>query len=486
MPQLDLLTQYSVSKATDQNQGQLLNMYLEEQQTTSLAQHPYKASPDVPKGEYKVIALPTFGLTTFCDTTQANIRALLEHNEVLYAVAGNKLYSINSGGTKTELGTLNTSSGFAKIVVISGASDTNNQLVIIDATNGYHYNITTATATFPITDVDFPQTASDITVQDDYVLAEVNNSLQFFLSNVADGTSWAALDFASKIRKADRINGIISYKGEVFLFGTKTIEVWTNSGNASFPFERRSDVFIELGNAAQRSIVLAADKLFFLGKSLTGGYGFIVLDGYNPVTISTKDIMSAICALTTISDCIGYSYAKDGHEFIDWTFPTDNKTFTYDTSNGTWIVRQSYLNSAYGRFLGQCQAFCYNKSLIGDYNSGKIYTQSRSIYTENGTAIRRQFISPYLYSEGKRIYLERLQIDCQTNVGTGTFLLEMSTDRGNTWETIDTYTVPTSGDGTIYTTSLGSAFCFAFRITTTDNFNFVLLGFQAQYSLAAH
>ena len=89
--------------------------------------------------------------------------------------------------------------------------------------------------------------------------------------------------------------------------------------------------------------------------------------------------------------------------------------------------------------------------------------------------------------QGKRIYISRLQIDVQTNVGSSkTFLLEMSTDRGTTWETVDTYTIPTTGDGTIYSSSLGSAFCFLFRITTTDNVNFSILGFQATADIGEH
>lgn len=474
---LDLLNQETLAKSSDQNQSLLTNMYLEQDESTSGV-----------KGEYRVIAYPTFGLSTFSDTGQSQVRALFEHNEVLYTVVGNKFYYTNSAGTLSSLiGTLNTSTGFAKIVAITGGGDTNNQIIIIDGTNGYHYNVTTGTATFPITDVDFPQTCTDITAQDDYVIVLKNGSISFYICNLSQGLVWSALDFASKFRKADRVTAIASIKGELWVMGSKTIEVWVNSGNVDFPFERRSDVFIEEGCAAKRSVVIAANRLIYLSKSETGGYKISMIEGYEPKKLSTKAIDYQINKLTTVSDCLAYAYYKDGTEFIDFTFPTESKTFTLNLGNGTWTSKESYVSSTYGRFLGNCHAFCFNKHLIGDYNSGKIYELSNTTYTEDSVPIRRRFVSPPIYQQGKRIFMERLQIDVQTNVGSGkTLTLEMSTDRGNTWETIDTYTVPTTGDGTIYTTSLGSAYCFLFRITTTDDFNFTLLGFQAFINVGSH
>jgi hypothetical protein len=450
-------------------------MYLEEDQSITQV-----------KGEYKHIAMPTFGLTSFCSTGESNVRALYTHNNILYVVAGNKFGSIGSGGAFTQIGSnLSTSSGFAKIVSIFGGSDTNNQLVIIDGTNGYYYNVTSGVTQFPITDVDFPQTAVDITNQDDYVIYQKLDSVSFGLSNISDGATYQALDFASKFRQPDRLVSICSYKGELWLCGEQTTEVWVNSGNANFPFERRSDILIEMGNASRRSFLITATKAFWLAKSKSGGYGFVVADGYEPKVIATKAIMNKLDTLSTKSDCIGYAYAKGGHEFIDWVFPTDNVTLTYDITTDSWINRSSYVSSTYGRFLGNCHAFCYDKSLVGDFNSGIVYIQSNTTYTENSTAIKRQIVTPHVYQEGKRIFISRLQIDVQTNVGSNkTFTLELSTDRGNTWETVETFTVPTSGDGTLYTTSLGSSYCYTFRLTTTDDFNFTVLGFQAEAGIS--
>ncbi len=470
MATLDLLGQDYPSRALDQNQSTLINMYLEGDQN---------------KGKFKVIALPTPGLTTFSDTGQANVRALFEHNNVLYAVAGNKFYSINSGGTATQIGSnLSTSSGFAKIEAITGGGDNNNQLIIIDGTNGYHYNIGTNTATFPIADADFPQTCTDLAAQDDYVIVQDNNSISFNISSIADGTTWSALDFASKIGKADRLVALFINQRKLYLMGSKTTEVWYNSGNNNFPFERVPDIFLHYGCAARSSVYLGDQNVYFLGRTANGGFSVVKIDQYSIIPVSTQPLDTEIGTLTSQSDAIGYVYKKDGHEFYELTFPTDGKTYTYDITANVWFRRQSLVSASYTRFLGNCAAFCYNKHLVGDYNSGKIYYQNTTGYTENSVAIRRRFVTPAIYYEGKRVIVDRLSIVVETGIGSNkTFTLEKSLDNGSTWTTVNTYTVPDKGRQ-IYENRLGSSKTgILFRITTTMDAKFIILGFEAQISV---
>ena len=470
---IDLLSQEYNSQSADQNQTRLINMYLE---------------PDKSKGRDQLVAYPTPGLVLFCDTGEANVRALRELNGVTYVVAGNKFGSVNGAGVFTQLGSnLSTSSGFAKIKAVSGGSDTNNQLIIIDGTNGYSYNIGTATATFPISDADFPDTATDIETLHDYTIVQVASSIKYQISSLADSLTWATLDFASKIAQPDSLTAVVNWNDRLWLLGNRTMEVWEDIGNVDFPFEKTGGIFVQKGCAAKQSVVICQETLHMLSTDNSGGFQFLKFNGFVPVPIETTPIAETLQNMTVVSDCIGYSYNRSGHEFIDWTFPTENVTFTYDATTGIWLTRQSYISAAYGRFLGSCATFCYNKSLIGDYNSGKIYYQSSTTYTENSVAIRRMFVSPPLYMDGRRIYVHRLQMDVQTNIGSSkTFTLEMSTDSGQTWESIDTYTVPTTSAAQIYTSSLGSGYNFIFRITTTMNAKFMLLGFRADFSVGDH
>lgn len=486
---IDLLNQYSPAKDSDQTQAELTNMYLEQDSSLPSLNSAFNGQPRA-EGEYKKIARSMPGLSLFCDTGLSNVRYLYEHFGITYCVAGNQFGSISSNGIFTQIGSnLSTSSGYAKIVGITGATkNSNTQLTLIDGTNGYTYNVGTSTAQFPISDTDFPQTASDISAQDDFVIVvDGVNQSGWSPSKTGDSTSWDPLEFALFYRQADDLLAIKAFRGELWLFGSNHIEVWVDTGNSTFTFERLSYQAINEGLTSKQAVVIAANSLIYLSQSRSGGYKVVTINGYQPKRLSNPDIESAINALTTQSDCIAYAYAIDGHEFVDFVFPTDAKTFTVDLSTGIWSKKESLINSSYTRFLGNTSCFCYGKCLIGDYNSGKVYYLDRNTYTENGNNIRKRFTSPPVYAGGKRIFINRLQIDVQTNVGSNkTFLLEMTTDRGVTWETVEIFTVPTDPSQQLYTLSLGSAFCFMFRLTTTDQFPFTILGFQADASVGAN
>lgn len=566
---LDLLDQSYLSKAPDQNQAQLINMYLEQ---------------DPAKGKYKIIALPMHGLTEFCDTTQSSVRELYTLNGVLYSVAGANLYSIASNGTITTLnsGGMTTTTGPCKMRAITGGSNSNHQLCWIDGSNGYTYNIGTntfyllptntvsvgsitvvtsgsgytaptvtitdstgtgATATAQLTSGaitgftvvttganytnpsvvitdstgtggagligtnglifnSFPSTAIDIENQDDYIICVQANSMSFQISNVSDASTWDSLNFDSKTGQPDNISAVLSHEGRLWFYGTKTTETWLDTGGAFFPFQRDNTTFLHYGNAGQGSTASNGNYFIFLSSNGNGGYSFFQTQPriyyYNPSPVSTPPIDTLIQSFSTVADCRASIYNLDGHELYTATFPTANVTVVYDIpktqqadqAKGAWYYRQSYNTntSSYGRFLGSCQAYCYGKNFVGDFQSGKIYYQDNTNFTENGTPILRQFISPPgpTFAGGKRVVFSRMQIDVQTGVGSNeTFTLEKSVDNGATWRLLNTFTVPPLG-GRLYQTRLGSSrFGMIFRISTTMNAKFCLLGFQCEMTVGA-
>ena len=490
MPMLDLLTQSYPTIAEDQNQAEITNMYLELDQA---------------KGKYKVVAYPMPGLTLLAAVPGQNeIRDMLSWNDVLYVIAGNGLYTISEAGAATLLFSLNTSSGFAKMKVIAGGGNSNGQIIAIDGTNGYAYNIDTAVATVPITSIGFPQNAIDIENQDDIVVAVPANSIQWNISDISDTTTWDALNFASKIGQPDQIHAVVSHESMLWLMGDKTTEIWYNAGNELFPFQRVSTTFLHYGIGARDSIAVNGNYFCFLATNRGGGYTINQVVPktyyYNPTPISTPPIETLVTRLGNtvgVEDAIGDIVNIVGHDFYTITFPAADQTLVYDVpkgaraeDKGAWYYRKSFNTATqeYGRFLGNNGAFCYGKQFVGDYASGNIYILDDQNYTENGTPILREFISPPgpTYFEGKRVYFDRLQIDVETNVGVSkTFDLSKSVDNGDTWQLVGTYTIPPKG-GRIYVTRLGqSRYGMLFKLSTTMDANFCLLGFQVEARLGA-
>lgn len=456
---INLLSDTNPDKSIDQNSASLINMYI---------------TKEGDAGKYEINAYPTPGLTTLA-TLVSPVRALYEEHGVLYAVGGNKFYSITSGGTATILGTLNTSTGVVKIRGI------NDQLLILDGGNGYVWKITAATFS-TISDANFINTATDCAAQDEFGITINGGNQTWYASAISDLTTWPALSFASVTGYQANLVAVATLHREVFLFQTNTIEVWDNLGTANFTFGRNQSVFIEWGCAAKSSVAKGDNTLFFLGQSPTGGIQVIRLDGYSPMVISNPAINYQLSTYTTVSDAIGFVYQQEGHEFYVLTLPTAGVTWVYDVTTKAWHQRQSLVGASQTRWLPSCYAFCYNTPYVGDYNSGNVYSLDMTNNQENGSAITRTLVTHPFYTAGTWIYCDRLQIDLDMNNTTAgnTMNLTVSRDGGRTFGSAKSNNMAgagaTVGGTRIWWSRLGAAKGFVFKLTTTMNAKFLILG----------
>jgi len=150
-----------------------------------------------------------------------------------FAVSGNTLYEISSAGAATSRGTLNTSSGAVTF------ADNGLQLGICDKEDAYIF--TYATNVFAqITDADFPSSVGGIDFIDGYFVVNENDTGKFYISAINNGSSWDALDFATAESSPDNLIRAFNFLGQLALFGKTTLELWRNTGDASFPFARIS------------------------------------------------------------------------------------------------------------------------------------------------------------------------------------------------------------------------------------------------------
>lgn len=461
---VDFLTSSYETKAIDQNSSQLINWYLVQEESN---------------GRYQVVAYPTPGLIAFNSDSGSQVRGLWEHGGLLYAVVDNKFYSYASNGTRTERGTLTTSTGQ---VIFTSLLD---EILLVDGTNGYHYTVSTTTFTSPIADADFPQTATSIASLDEFAIATVKDTNSFQISSNGDGTNWDALDTAICSSNPDNIVRVIENNRELWFFGENSTEIWYNSGDA-FPFERIQGTYLEYGLAARNSVAKGGDNLFLLGKNSRGGIQVLSVSGYQVEIISNEALNYQINSYTTTSDAIGFVYNQEGHEFYVLTFPTELKTWVYDNKTKLWHQRQSYIGSSYTRWLANCSIYCYGKHLVGDYQSGKIYQLSNSTYTENGTAIRRILKThPFSYEE-KRYIINKFQVVFESAVGTNpTFDFEISRDGGRTFSTPVSTSLGSSTDygKRLIFNRLGQCRNCVFRVTTTMTDKPIILGAQATFTL---
>ena len=400
-----------------------LNLFLEENK--------YGTSKE---GERFILA-PTPGLTLLATLATSVFRgAHTASNGTLFVVAGNKFYSVDSSWTATERGTLNTDTGPVSM------ADNGTYVILVDGTDGFTWNIDTSTFA-TISDVDF-EPADTVTFQDGYFILNQSGTGFFFISGLNDVT-FDALDFEGVDGRPDNVVAVISVNQNVYVFGDQSIEVYYNSGNADFPFERIQGAVISFGCLAAHSIKNLQGSIFWLGGDDTGSGVVYQMQGYQPMRVSGSSLEAKLRGVTEAQReaATAWVYQQSGHSFYCLNVPGIDSTWCYDTTTQSWHER-TYL-TAFGdkRHRAEVAALAYGVNVVGDYETGQLFKLDPTEYTDNTQAIARERIAPHMSASLKRLYHRSIQIDMETGVGLdgsgqGTDplgMLSYSDDGGHTW-----------------------------------------------------
>lgn len=420
-----------------------------------------------PEGEKsRVVAYGTPGLDLFSDAGDTPWRGLIpvETTDYLYGVHRGVLYQVDNAGVRVSRGTLNTTTGRVSM------EHNGTVLVIADGTDLYTYN-TVSTAFAVVADPDLIANPATVTWLDQYFV--VANGTEFQISE--DGTNWDALEVAVPESNPDGIVRVFADHGELSLFGDISIEPWTNSGATDFPFTPLKSSNAEWGCAARWSVVKYNDSVAFLGKSRMGQVSVCVMQGYVPKVISTPDIDQIINGYGGVSDASAFSYLLGGHPMLQINFPSAGYSWLYDASSGHWSsVKSADIN----RHRAEIGVQYLSRTVVSDYENGRLYRLNADTYTDNGETIERDITSENVaMPDLERFPAHRLRVDMETGVGLATgqgsnpqVALKVSRDGGRSWGNIVFGSIGEIGE---YRTivewrRLGMARTFTFNLRITD------------------
>lgn len=356
----------------------------------------------------------TPGTTLFSEANgDTPVRGWIAVGSFFYYVHRGTFYKMDNSGTRTSLGTLNTTSGRVDLAY-DGAV-----ILVVDGTNGYTYTV--ATTTFiQIASGTFPNGVTTCAWLDaEFIVGGLAGSDSFQIS--ADGTTWNALDFASAESAPDGLVRVFVDHGQILLFGERTLEPWGDIGGQDFPFQAIKGSIAQFGLAARWSLTQYNDTVAFLAKNAMGQVQVAILEGTIPRVISSQELDSIIndkSVYTTVSDATAYSYLLGGHPMLQLNFPTAGKSWLYDASTGMWGPLEYGLSGA--RHRGEMHLDFINRPLIADYSNGNIYELKADTYTDNGTAIAREIVGKHLFHGDERFTVDELFVDMQVGVGLAT------------------------------------------------------------------
>lgn len=378
------------------------------------------------------------GLALLATVGTGPIRGLWQFGSYLYVVSGPTLYKVDSSYTATVLGTVDATNNLPVSMADNGT-----QLFV--ACNGPSYIYDSDTHVFSqITDPDFPG-AVTVGYLDGFFVFNQPNSQKIWVTTLLDGLTIDPLDFASAEGSPDGVVGIIVDHRELWIFGTNSTEVWYNAGNAGFPFAPVQGAFSEIGCASPYTLAKMDNTVFWLSSDARG-HGIVYrARGYSGERISTHAVEWQIGQYADLSNALAYTYQQDGHSFYVLVFPDQATTWVYDAATQAWHERCGF-NEATGLFTrhrGNNQAFFNGLTIIGDYQTGKLYKFDLETYADNGVTqkwLRSWRALPPDANDLKRSAHHTLQLDCETGVGLVTgqgddpqVMLRWSDDAGHTW-----------------------------------------------------
>lgn len=390
---------------------------------------------------------------------------------ILYGVYGNTLYSISAEYVPTALGTV---AGSGSVTM----ADNGVQLTVVSEPNGWVYDTsgTVSPAFQQIIDPDFPGSKYVTQLNGYFVHVVPGDDGEFAVSNLNDGLAFDAFDFATAEANGDPLVACYANHGELWLFGTETIEPWGSSGVSDFPFAPIQSAKIERGCSAPFSITNYDNTMVWVGDDRI----VYRANGYTPLRISTHPIEQLLQDSGDLSGLQGSWHTISGHAFFMLKNP-GYWTFLYDAATGMWHERITFGLDwwVYGYPIN-----VYNSVLVGGDN-GNLYRMNETAATDAGSTIAFDVMSPQSFGNTARVFINRLQADMQTgcglNDGQGSnpqAMLTWSKDGGRTWSSDHWRSMGKIGeyDRRVIWRRLGQCFQIMFRLVVTDPVRPVLLG----------
>lgn len=365
----------------------------------------------------------------------------------VFVVSGSKVFRLTwnglDGWNTLELGELGTSEG--QVSAASLSIDFGVTVFVDGSDENYVYHKTdSSTETFEsFTDAGYEpiERATQVIWLDGYLIFQVEDSNQFYV-NEWNSLNVPALNFASAEGSPDNIVSIISNNRDLWLLNERSVELWANTGNADFPFERMQGGFIENGCLAPFSVAKIDGLVFWLGRNSNGQGVIYAASGANHQRISTHAIERQLLSFQNIENAKAYTYQIGGHSFYLINF--EETSYVYDLTTKMWHERMFTNDGVLERHRGEHLVFFpdFGRHIVGDYENAKLYYLDTDTYADDDAPLTRMRVFPHVSNGLKNVFVKSLQLDMETGIGLvesteqgydPQVMMRFSDDGGKTW-----------------------------------------------------
>lgn len=426
-----------------------------------------------PQANEQAALMPFPGLKSFSSAGNGPIKGLQIYKGTVYCVSGSELYSVNSVGVSTLIGTVNCGDR------VSMVEDDNNLVIATGTTKPYEYDGTLTLGT----DADLP-TANTVAEINDRVIYDDITGIAFADLNTPLTVNSANVLSTNTRSGTNPCVAVVTHKQQVYAFCKKTIEVSYFTGTGTPPYSRVNNATQETGTEAPYTVTYNKDYIYYLGSDRN----VYQLSGFSSRPISNPAIGKEIENYETVSDAYGYCFNFDSQFFYLLSFPTEGHTWLFNQNVGIW-TNLGYDVSG-GASLISGYTYAYGKHLVGDRRNPNIYELDFSTYTDNGDTIQRIRTTRSISGKdfgipGKRLFMSSLRLLIEPGQSLVTaesqIIMQYSDDDGKTWSSERWLYIGDQGDNTyqIEWFGLGSFYKRMFRFIMSDAIKWVLVSLEA-------
>lgn len=431
----------------------------------------------------------TPGLEKLLNVGTGPIRCIhVDPQGTIFVVSGSQLYRmIYSGSSWTsflmsvsDISTFATTTG--RVMAASLNTGAKTQTVFVDGFGSYVYEQSAVYpsgnfATFGAFGYASVSNPTHVVYLDGYFIFIQGGTNQFYVSDINTFVV-NPLSFASAEGDHDDIVSIISNNRDLWIFNERTTEVFSNTGNADFPFERVGGGFVEKGCVAKYSVAKIEGNVFWIGRDEAGQGVIYAARGLSPQRISTHAVESALKSYADISTATSYTYQSGGHSFYVLNFAEG--TWVYDLSTKLWHERAFTNNGVLERHRSENHAFYqpFGIHLVGDYSGNQVYKLNDDYLSDDTAEITRLRTFPHLSNSLNRLFCNSLKIDMEVGVGLAgvvqgsdpKIMLDFSDDGGHSFGNEHWISIGSIGEykKRVCWRRLGSFRDRVFRIKITD------------------
>lgn len=357
-------------------------------------------------------------------------RGFLEVNGLVFAVVGQRMVTIASDGTVTDVGVV---AGTKKVFMARNNKTPDPDKVLVTENGAFVF---TSASIIAYPDADLPQPVS-VSFQDGYFFFPIADG-RIFGSDLND-TAVNALNVATAESKPDGLVHAIAFNGQEIFFGAYSAEFWVDTANPppAFPYSRSAT----LSRGLVASTAIAGHENGFGGTALiwvADDNTVVRLNGYAAEKISPPDLDHLIEQVMDKTTLEAMVYVSGGHP--KWVLSSNTWTWEFDLGTQKWNERYSF---GLSRWRATQSVWAFGKWLVGDTQSGEVFSVDASIYKEGVNALRYRLESGPVQNFPERTRVARVDFDFATGVGNaaGTTVPETdpvvdiswSDDGGSTW-----------------------------------------------------